>query len=405
MLADARRDMRHAHDVLCCIRHVRTMAQLEEAYDGLLMFLRAACQQVAAQAAKSAAPGTNGSSGSSNTYVQAPSDPSTEAQAAMSQLKQVSLLCGAFCRRVEHVLRTTYTYADVDEATHCGLASAHLSAYMTQLTKELQLFNTPAVNRLLGEATKASALSTSTLSASPVDCVLSYGIGDLCDYRLCRRQRAQAYLQQLVAQPQWNAAAITQVIVSLNETLSTPVDVFALCSGDEGVVATCVVTPLRDPISQTVIRIPARGDKCVHLELFDLESFVQATQQHSFNTVDVGAPCPICSRATHLSHIRVDMQALEAMSNYERASAASVPSSSSSAKPSPLTADCALEWNTENRTVTVVRGRRGAPAGESSVGEDQEESATSSRGPRNDVLEVVAKKRRIEIGGHVLYAD
>ncbi|KAG5474197.1 hypothetical protein CUR178_04310 [Leishmania enriettii] len=378
------------------------MAQLQEAFDALLTYLRTARQLVEAQVAKSAAPNTKGSPGA---YVQALADPSAEAQASMSHLKQVSLLCGAFCRRVEHVLRSTYTYADVDEATHRGLASVRVSAFMTQLTKELQHFNTPAVNRLLAAATKASALSTTRLSVSPVDCVLSYGVGDLCDYRFCRRKRAQTNLQQLLAQPQWNAAAITQAIVSLNETLSTQVDTFAVCTGDEGVVATCIVTPLRDPISQTLIRIPARGDKCAHLELFDLESFVQAAQQRSFNAVDVGAPCPICSRAAHLSSIRVDTRALEAMRSYERASSASAVSSSLPDLSSPLTADCALEWNTETRTVTVVRGRRGASTEESSVGEDHEESATASRGRHNGAPEAATKKRRIEIGGHVLYAD
>ncbi|CAG9577993.1 conserved hypothetical protein [Leishmania major strain Friedlin] len=402
MSADAGHDVHHAYDVLRGIRRVRTTAQLQEACDGLLAFVRTTHQLVEAQAAKNAAPGMKDTS---EAYLQVSSNPSAEAQAAMSQLKQVSLLCGAFCRRVEHVLRTTYTYADVDDASHGGLSTVHVSAYMAQLTKELQRFNTPAVNHFLAAATKTDALSTSTLYVSSVDCVLSYGIGDLCDYRLCRRKRAQAYLQQLLAQPQWNAAAITQIIVSLNETLSTPVDPFAVCTSDESVEATCVVTPLRDPISQTVIRIPARGEKCVHLELFDVESFVQATQQRSFNTVDVGAPCPLCSRTVHLLSIRVDTRALEAMRSYERAATAAVSSSSSSDAPPPLTADCALEWNTDSRTVMVVRGRRGASAEESAVGEDQEEPATPSRGQRADASDTVTKKRRIEIGGHVLYAD
>ncbi|GET90547.1 hypothetical protein, conserved [Leishmania tarentolae] len=394
MPADAEHVVHHAHDVLRSIRRVKTTAQLQEAYDGLLTFVRTTHRQVEAQAAKNATPGTNDAC---KAYVQVPPTPSVEAQAAMSQLKQVSLLCGAFCRRVEHVLRTTYTYADVDDTMHGSIATGHMSVYMAQLTEELKRFNTPAVNDFLGTATKLDALSTSTLSLSSVDCVLSYGIGDLCDYRLCRRKRAQAYLQQLLAQPQWNAAAITQVIVSLNETLSTPANPFSVCASDEAVEATCVVTPLRDPISQTVIRIPGRGKACVHLELFDVESFVQATQQRSFNTVDVGAPCPLCSRMVNLLSIRVDMQALEAMRSYESEAVPAVPSC--------LTADCALEWNTNTRTVTVVRGRRGTSDEESAVGEDRDERATPLRGPRDDAPETATKKRRIEIGGHVLYAD
>ncbi|CAJ1010416.1 putative MIZ/SP-RING zinc finger containing protein [Leishmania naiffi] len=405
MSANTREHVDHAHDVLRGIRRVRTTVQLQEAYDGLLAFLKTTRQQVETQAANSAASGIKGSSGSSKVYLQVPSNPLTEAQAAMSQLRQLSLLCGAFCRRVEHLLRTTYTYADVDDATHHGLATVHVSTYMTQLTEELQRFNTPAVNRFLAAASETSAVSTSPWPVSPVDCVLSYGIGDLFDYRLCRRKRAQTYLQYLLAQPQWSAAAITQVIVSLNETLSTPADPFSVCTGDEAVEATLFVTPLRDPISQTVIRIPARGETCVHLELFDVESFVQATQQRSFSTMDVGAPCPLCSRTVHLSSIRVDAQALEAMRSYERAAAATAVSSTSSAAPSPLTAECALEWNTDTRTVRVVRGGRGASTGASAVGEDQEEPATPLQGARDDAPEVVMKRRRIEIGGHVLYAD
>ncbi|KAG5490303.1 hypothetical protein JKF63_00423 [Porcisia hertigi] len=404
MSGEARQSTLSAHDVLRGIRRVKTTLQLQEAYDALLAFLRTTYQQVMAHAAKNTASANEGSSGMSNTDLNVPSKTVDPAQQAVSQLRQVSLLCGAFCRRVEHVLRTTYAYADVDDANCCGIATVHVSAYMAQLAEELQRFKTPAVDQLVAAAaSKTNALSAST---SSVDCVLSYGVGDLCDYRVCRCKRARAYLQQLLAQPQWNTAAIAQVIVSLNETFATPGDTFSMCTSDEAVKATCVVTPLRDPISQTVIRIPARGESCVHLEMFDVESFVQATQQRSFNTVDVGAPCPLCSRKVLLSSIHVDRRALEAMRSYEKAvAAAAVSSSSSSAPLPPLDVDCALEWNTDNHTVRVVRDKRGSPTEESAVGDDQEGPARPPGEPCEDTTEVVIKRRRIEIGGHVLYAD
>lgn len=387
--------MRHAHDVLRAIRRVKTTLQLNDAFESLITFLRATRQQVEAQTTKSATRGIAGPG--PGAYLHVPPNPAADAQAVMSQLKQVSLLCGAFCRRVEHVLRTTYTYADVDDATHRGPTAVRVSACVAQLAEELQRFNTPAVNRLFAAAAHPSSTSP---ASSPVDCVLSYGVGDLCDYQLCRRKRAQAYLQQLLAQPQWNTAAVCQVIVSLNETLSSPVDTFALCTTDEAVEATCVVTPLRDPISQAVIRLPARGEQCVHLEMFDVERFLQAAQQRSFNTVDVAAPCPLCSRPVHLSTLRVDTRALEAMRAYDKAAA------SPAADLPPLTADCALEWNTESRTVTVVRGKRGAltEAG-GTIADDHAEETPPSLRPRDDTPETSTKKRRIEIGGHVLYAD
>ncbi|KAK7200239.1 MIZ/SP-RING zinc finger containing protein [Novymonas esmeraldas] len=408
--AGERREVRHAHDVLRGIRRVKTILQLQEAYEGLLTFLRATREQVEAQSCVRSGGGSSSTSRhASKAFLHVPANPLLEAQTAVSQLKQVSLLCGAFCRRVEHVLRTTYTYADVDDTAHRGPAAVRVSACVAQLTEELQRFNTPAVNRLLAAATKTSGLpSASSSVSSPVDCVLSYGVGDLRDYRLCRRKRAQSYLQQLLVQPQWNTSAITQVIVTLSETLATPADTFALCAGDEAVQATCVVTPLRDPISQTVIRIPARGETCVHLELFDLESFVQATQQRAFTAVDAGAPCPLCSRTVHLATVRVDTRALEAMQCYERTPAAASLTTSLTTSPPPLalTADCALEWNTESKTVTVVFGRRGGSAEAGVVGEEPEEPTTPSLEAREAAQEAVAaKKRRIEIGGHVLYAD
>lgn len=414
MSSEVSAQVRNAHDVLRSIRRVKTRMQLQEAYDNLITFIRTTRQKMLERAARveagrarnSPKGHTRGaaSASPSTSFYPTPSHDILEAQGGMSQLKQVSLLSGAFCRRVEYVLRSTYAYADVDDTTPHGPATVRVSACMAELAAELCLFRTPALNRFLGLPSSEEIATWSSVGTAPVDCALSYATGDLSDYRLYRRMRAHDYLQQLLAQPQWNTASITHVIVTINETLSTPLDTFDLCTSDEAVEATCVVTPLRDPISQTLMRTPARGAACVHLEMFDVENFVRATQQRSLGAVDVGGPCPLCGRFVSLSALRVDWRAMETMARYEAASATDGNNTSEGVP--ALGADCALEWNTEKRTVTVVHGRRSAADASTALGEDAEEPNTApQRTSRGDSAEVVTKKRRIEIGGHVLYAD
>ncbi|KPA80674.1 hypothetical protein ABB37_04855 [Leptomonas pyrrhocoris] len=394
----------NAHDVLRSIRRVKTQMQLQETYGGFLAFIRTSRQKMLERAARAEAARTRSSPKDPlRTAASAsPSHDSLEAQGAMSQLKQVSLLAGAFCRRVEYVLRSTYAYADVDDAMPHGPATVRVNTCMAELAAELRLFNTPALNRFLSVAGKDEAPTWSAAGSSPVDCTLSYATGDLNDYCLYRRLRAHDYLQQLLAQPQCNTASITRVIVTINETLSAPVDAFELCAGDEAVETTCVVTPLRDPISQTVMRTPARGSNCVHLEMFDVENFVKATQQRSLGTVDVGGPCPLCSQFISLAAIRVDRRAMEAMEEYEKFNG----DSSDTAARVPLDADCALEWNTERRTVRVVHGKRSAmDASTTALTEDGNDADTPRKSSRSEPAGTATKKRRIEIGGHVLYAD
>lgn len=407
MSSEVSAQVRNAHDVLRSIRRVKTRMQLQEAFDNLITFIRTSRQKMVEHAARveagrarnspkghpCSAAGSAGSSASSSSAYPTQLHDSLEAQGGMSQLKQVSLLSGAFCRRVEYVLRSTYTYADVDDTTPRGPSTVRVSTCMAELAAELHLFRTPALNRFLGLPGAEETPTWSAVGTAPVDCALSYATGDLNDYRLYRRMRAHDYLQQLLAQPQWNTASITHVIVTINETLSAPVDTFDLCGGDEAVEATCVVTPLRDPISQTLMRTPARGAGCAHLEMFDVESFVKATQQRSLGAVDVGGPCPLCGQFVSLSALRVDWRAMETMARCEAAATA------------PLSVDAALEWNTEKRTVTLVHGKRNAGDDSTALNDDGDEPDTPHRAPRGEPAEVVTKKRRIEIGGHVLYAD
>lgn len=409
MSTEASTQVRSAHDVLCSIRRVKSRMQLQEAYTNLLTFIRTSRQKMLERAARAeTARARNSPKGhlrhaASSSSSLTPSHDSLEAQGAMSQLKQVSLLSGAFCRRVEYVLRSTYAYADVDEATSHGPSTVRVNTCMAELATELGLFNTPALNRFLAVSGKEDMPTWSAAGSSPVDCALSYATGDLDDYRLYRRIRAHDYLQQLLAQPQWSTASIAHVIVTINETLATPLDAFDLCTGDEAVEATCIVTPLRDPISQTVIRIPARGASCVHVELFDVESFVKATQQRSLGAVDVGGPCPLCGQFVSFSALRVDRRAMAAMAQYE---ATATSTAGGTARPPPLTADCALEWNTEKHTVRVVQGRRTAVDESMALADDGDEPDTPQRDTHaRESAESVIKKRRIEIGGHVLYAD
>jgi hypothetical protein len=50
---------------------------------------------------------------------------------------------------------------------------------------------------------------------------------------------------------------------------------------------------LQCPITYTLIRVPARGDLCTHLQCFDIDSYIKANHQHR------RWKCPQCNRRAH----------------------------------------------------------------------------------------------------------
>lgn len=394
------------HDILRDIRRVKTVKQLSDVYDSLIGYLRRhlAIVMEAARLHAHRSPRDDGTDGV------------TGIPSSMEHLMQCSLLTGAFCRQVEHLLHSWRAYTDV-EVVASMKSSTTISACVTELSQLLLSTDTPLVNTYLEY--HSPPVSSPPLHSSPpsrVACALAYGLGELEDYHVYRRLRTQHRFLNLIAQPRWDTAAITQAVVILNETLREEGADVALpfSASEDGVEATCFVTPLRDPISQAVIQVPVRGALCCHVELFDLESFVKVTHQRTVSTVDVGSPCPICSKSVLLASIRVDSLAWDAMRDFSRTKAESGDGKASSATSgaaacSTLTADCVLEWDTVAKTVRVVAAQRHHPSSSvttlSRPGDGVAEAEREDDEAPSNAQSGVMKRRRIEIGGHVLYAD
>ncbi|KAJ3414731.1 SUMO ligase siz1, partial [Chytridiales sp. JEL 0842] len=69
---------------------------------------------------------------------------------------------------------------------------------------------------------------------------------------------------------------------------------------DDDVISTSELVSLKDPVTKTYITTPARGSKCLHVQCFDLESFLLLNETHPTWT------CPTCSNIVAFKDIFVD---------------------------------------------------------------------------------------------------
>ena len=58
--------------------------------------------------------------------------------------------------------------------------------------------------------------------------------------------------------------------------------------------------PLTCPITRQLMRYPARGDQCEHIQCFDLESYLRA------NSDRLTWKCPICKQSALIEHVIID---------------------------------------------------------------------------------------------------
>ncbi|CCD11561.1 unnamed protein product [Trypanosoma congolense IL3000] len=229
------------------------------------------------------------------------------------ELCKVAVLCGAFCRRV--AVLDAIPASDV--ARYCETLCTTINDVSSPM--QITLFAYP-----LGEA---ESLRISR--------------------RLCYRQQLDNLTKNVPAS-RWDIERIACCIGGLSLFERAPVRSGncrvpvkriregAETSGDGGAVAVRWQQPLRDPISLSVIKIPARGVHCQHREMFDLTAFVRSAQVVSVRRGDVldgcsnpkwasnsgnavtlpAALCPICGRSIPLKDIRVDEGITRAMAHY-----------------------------------------------------------------------------------------
>lgn len=249
---------------------------------------------------------------------------------------------------------------------------------------------------------------------------LTYGVGEVRDFAVHQRARAIDRLRVLVntASPsRWGVESIVEAAWEIS--IFSPEAGSSRKSAKQGqaaaVEATRVVTPLRDPLSRSLIRTPCRGERCVHLGVFDAASFVRAAQRramtHPASTNEAGAACPLCRLFIQLHALRVDMKAVRAMEAYKE----------EGPHAKPLCADHCLEWNVEEGTCRVVEGSQSAAHSVQGQVEAEEEEGRGGcqgrearegrrgvpppKGGGGEGAAAIRKRRRVEIGGHVLFVD
>ncbi|AAZ10359.1 hypothetical protein, conserved [Trypanosoma brucei brucei TREU927] len=265
---------------------------------------------------------------------------------SLHDLCKVSMLCGAFCRR----LATLDTIAASDVAKH------------------------------------AESLSSSINCSAPSAQVplFAYALGEVEGLRNTRRLRYRQRLDDLtkgVPASRWDTEHITRCITELSLFEKLPArrrndqgPPKRVCGesdigGGSGPVAVRCQLPLRDPISLSVIATPARGVLCQHHEVFDLSAFVRTVQLvavrrgesvdgaliQRWGTGGVGAGlgsssdsdsspaanCPFCGKYTSLQNVRVDEALAEAMARY-------------SGNGGVLSVDCVVVWDMQSGSYNVM---------------------------------------------------
>ncbi|ESL09405.1 hypothetical protein TRSC58_02872 [Trypanosoma rangeli SC58] len=290
-------------------------------------------------------------------------------------LCQCSVLCGAFCRRLAmldaSVIRDAVKYVE--------LLRSELSSLVSPV-QEASFF--------------------------------AYAMGEIEAFctmrRVAYRQRLDA-LTKSVPASRWDVENITNVMKDLSASSWRPQSIRSYHevvkrpreigdTGSDGVpMAVRWRLPLRDPISLVVITIPARGSLCRHKEVFDMTTFVRATQRAALRQrecveetanprwgsgSDEALPavaCPICGRAAPLHGVRVDELIMGAMRQH-------------AAEGGTLSPDDCVVWDDSRSAYEVVKAPAATPVADERLEEVPE------REPDHPL-------RVVHIEGHVLYAE
>ncbi|ORC93435.1 uncharacterized protein TM35_000013120 [Trypanosoma theileri] len=295
-------------------------------------------------------------------------------------LCQCSMLCGAFCRKLASL--------DVSIVTD---AVRYVDSLLSLLKK----------------------MVPSSLEST----LFAYAFGEIETFRTMRHVTCRHRIDDLtrsIPAFRWDIEKITTALKELSTSEKRTENTHALIGGKKrpregndvsGVGSAPVAVrwrlPLRDPISMSVITIPARGLSCQHQEIFDLGTFVRATQQVVTRRAESiedaagqkwedggsggssgglqSAVCPVCGKATPLHSVRVDEEIMETMRQYTQ-------------KGGVLSAEDCIVWDATTSSYCIAK--RPSEARESEEKVDEMQERVPSR-----------PKRVVHIEGHVLYAD
>lgn len=286
-------------------------------------------------------------------------------------------------------------------------------------------------------------------------------VSALLDVSMFQEEEHECYIRRAASA---SAASESVGDVTLGEKIAVGDE-----SGTAGVELACCRCPLRDPLSHTLIILPARGRSCSHLEFFDARNFVLAAHNSTAGVKSRGssllaAPhpgmnCPFCKNYIRLDELRVDQRVTRAISAYQRASKESTrhydggaermkraydgsearmddpphlelsPSCGVAVMPCCLSADDVVEWDLKCQPITcrIVAASRD-PSGREQRCSDSASAASNGEAPNAGAgspgdanlnadapatgtastglgVDSGAKRRRVDIGGHVLFVE
>lgn len=294
----------------------------------------------------------------------------------LRRLHTASALCAAFIRRSTHLSKPNSFLTVADGVPTTPASIMVMQQYVSELEAVLSAMSQLPIVTSLGGST--GVLDAQRTAPEP----LSYGLGELHDFRRHQRTYALERLHVVTATPQWDVRKVVDAIKAVSD-LADPVNPFHTRNHVGSTVETTkAVTPLRDPLSQARIEVPCRGASCVHLEVFDAASFVHVAHRGVSQGAGRAEPwslCPYCRVYLPLSALRVDPYAVEALEAFQLSESAE------------LTADHALEWDYPQKKCRILACQ--LPNASAMDETEPNEQGTAS------------KRRRVEIGGYVLYVD
>lgn len=333
-----------------------------------------------------------------------------DARRILARLLAVSVLVGAFARSLAGACLPTVSDARLSEVgalpRRPALVAVRAAALVDRLrTALVGLSGCQRWNSVLTQA-HGPCMATSASVAADADATRLALIYGLCQLAECRAQLSEIPVRALrfyQGNLEWNPDAIAECVMELSRLAPPGQSVLedlhqqrTQQQQQQGVAeleSTAVVTPVRDPVTQRPVEIPARGLACAHLRCFDVKGFLQLAKQKSGIAASrvVEAPCPVCQKRLKIESLRVDFAALEALEKYRSSGGGGGD------------AECALRWDLQTRSCKVVTGKRARDSA-ASAGEADDEAVPEAEG---DVAaeHAEAKRQRVEIGGHVLFME
>eukprot|EP00796_Vickermania_ingenoplastis_P002338 gene2338-1469_t len=291
----------------------------------------------------------------------------------LDRLRRVSVLVAAFCRRSRQLAATLHGDTDsakpleVFQARRVRVAKAYVDALLRLLDRAVaatahyseappRLSSNSRGRPSAGVPLPLSVLSSSSsshnhrggagvLGGSPCIAAVAYGRGEAVDYYHLLHRRARERLGSILnASVLWEADTVLEALLDLScfpEEQWAPPKPWATAEGtDAGPLVAGCRSPLRDPLTQSVILYPCRGRRCEHFEMFDAKNFLLCFRDSRAFQRDggraPGRPCPHCNKALRVEDLRLDERVLCAVAAY------CAPTGGEMAE---LTGEEAVEWD------------------------------------------------------------